>query len=153
MEYQNITNFLDNTLNQQTKFRTQNWVEIYDDARETYNKDSQIKFKISILKSSLCDHSCGYILAKGTKSIAPQEGHDPNNRNKEVVFKNCAPFIDCISEINSTQIYNAKDINVVMPMHNLIEYSNNYSKTSGSLWKLLILMLLITVIRLNLNRK
>ena len=56
-----------------------------------------------------------------------------NNDHKELVFKNCAPFTDCISEINSTQIDNAKDIDLVMLMYNLIEYSNNYSKTSESL--------------------
>ena len=58
---------------------------------------------------------------------------DPNNKNKKVIFKNCVPYTDCISETNN--IYHAKDIDVVMPMHNLIGYSNNYSKTSGSLWE------------------
>ena len=58
---------------------------------------------------------------------------NPNNNHKELVFKNCAPFTDCISEINNTQIDNAKDIDLVMLMYNLIEYDNNYSKTSGSL--------------------
>ena len=57
----------------------------------------------------------------------------PTNRNKKVIFKNCAPFTNCISEIKNTQVDNAKDIDIVMPMYNLIEYSNNYSKTSGSL--------------------
>ena len=52
-----------------------------------------------------------------------------------VIFKNCAPFTNCISEINNTQVDNAKDINIVMPMYNLIEYSDNYAKTSGSLWQ------------------
>ena len=52
-----------------------------------------------------------------------------------VVFKNCAPFVNCISEINNTQIGNAKDIDIVMPMNNLIEYSDNYAKTTGSLWQ------------------
>ena len=58
-----------------------------------------------------------------------------NNTNKKVIFKNCAPFTNCISEINNTQIDNAKDIDIVMPMYNLIEYSDNYAKTTGSLWK------------------
>ena len=66
--------------------------------------------------------------------MAEQAGFNPNNNNKEVVFKICAQFIDCISQINSTQIDNVKDIDVVIPMYDLIEYSNNYSKTSGSLW-------------------
>ena len=55
--------------------------------------------------------------------------------NKKVIFKNCAPFINCISEINNTQVDNAKNIDIVMPIYNLIEYSDNYSKTSGSLWQ------------------
>ena len=54
---------------------------------------------------------------------------------KNVIFKNCALFTDCISKINNTRVDNAKDIDIVMPMYNLIEYSNNYSKTSGSLWQ------------------
>ena len=126
---------LDNKPNQPTKFRTKKWVEINDDAHGTNNKDNQIKFKTSMLKLSLCDYSDAYMLVKGTISIAPQEGDNTNNGNKDVVFKNCVPFTDCISEINNTQIDNAKDIDVVMPIYNLTEYSDNYSKTSGSLWQ------------------
>ena len=89
-----------------------------------------------MLKSSLCDYSDAYILVKGTITIAPvpPPAVNPNNNNKEVVFKNCVPFVDCISKSN-TPIDNAKGIDVVMPMYNLIEYSNNYSKTSGRLWQ------------------
>ena len=58
-----------------------------------------------------------------------------NNTNKKVIFQNCAPFTNVISEINNTQIDNAKDNDIVMPMYNLIEFSNNYSKTAGSLWQ------------------
>ena len=119
---------LDNTLNQPTKFTTRNWVEINDDAHGTYNEDSQIKFKPSMLKSSLCDNSDAYILIKGTISIAAQARDNPNNGIKKVVFNHCAPFTDCISEINNTRIDNTKNIDVVMPMYNLIEYSDNYSK-------------------------
>ena len=60
---------------------------------------------------------------------------DADNTNKKVTFKNCAPFTNCINEINNTQIDNAKDIDIMMPMYNLIENSDNYSKTSGSLWQ------------------
>ena len=59
----------------------------------------------------------------------------PTNKNKNVIFKNCAPFTNCISKINNTQIDNAEYIDIVMSMYNLIEYSDNYSKTSGSLWR------------------
>ena len=138
MEYQKITNLLDdNKSNQPSKFRTKNWVEINDESRGTYNVNSQIKFKTTMLKSSLRDYSDAYILVKGTITITG-EGADAaatqtDERDKSVVFKNCAPFTNCISEINNTQVDNAKDIDIVMPMYNLIEYSNNYAKTSGSL--------------------
>ena len=88
-----------------------------------------------MLKSSFCDYSYVYILVKGFISIAAQVWDNPNNVDKEVVFKNCTPFTDCISEINNTQIENAKNNDVVMPMYNLIEYSKNHSKTSGSSWQ------------------
>ena len=90
-----------------------------------------------MLKSSLCDYSDAYILVKGTISVnnTAALGAGANNTNKKVIFKNCAPFSNCISEINNTQIDNAKDIDIVMPMYNLIEYSDNYAKTTGSLWQ------------------
>ena len=90
-----------------------------------------------MLKSSLCDYSDAYILVKGTISVnnTAAQGVGANNINKKVIFKNCAPFTNCISEINNTQIDNAKDIDIVMPMYNLIEYSDNYVKTTGSLWQ------------------
>ena len=90
-----------------------------------------------MLKSCLCDYSDAYTLVKGNiivNNIAA-EGAAGNNTNKKVVFTNCAPFTNCISKINNTEIDNAKDIDIVMPLYNLIEYSDNYSKTSGSLWQ------------------
>ena len=139
MEYQKIANLIDDTSNQPSKFRTRNWVEINDESGGAYNVNSQIKFKTTMLKSSLCDCSDEYILVKGKITIAGA-GNDAaarqaDERNKGVVFKNCAPFINCISEINNTQIDNAKDIDIVMPMYSLIEYSHNYAKTTGSLWQ------------------
>ena len=90
-----------------------------------------------MLKSSLCDYSNAYILVKGTITVNNTDAADAdaNNTNKKVIFKNCAPFTNCISEINNTQVDNAKDIDIVMPMYTLIGYSDNYSKTSGSLWQ------------------
>ena len=116
-------------------FRTKNWVEINDESKATYNVNSQIKFKTTMLKSSLCDYSDAYILVKGTISVnnTAAVDADVNNTGKKVIFKNCAPFTNCISEINNTQVDNAKDIDIVMPMYNLIEYSDKYTKTSGSL--------------------
>ena len=136
MGYQKIANLIEDTSNQPSKFRTKNWVEINDESRGTYNVNSQIKFKITMLKSSLCDYSDAYILVKGTVTVNNTAAAAAvNNANKKVIFKNCAPFTNCISEINNTQIDNAKDIDIVMPMYNLIEYSDNYAKTTGSLWQ------------------
>ena len=90
-----------------------------------------------MLKSSLCDYSDVYILVKGTISVnnTAAAGAAVNYNDRKVIFKNCAPFTNCIIEINNTQVDNAKDIDIVMPMYNLIEYSDNYAKTSGSLWQ------------------
>ena len=90
-----------------------------------------------MLRSSLCDYSDAYILVKGNITVnnTAADGAAANNTNKKVIFKNCAPFTNCISKINNTQIDNTEYIDIVMPMHNLIEYSDNYSKTSGSLWQ------------------
>ena len=122
MEYQKIINLLDNASNQSSKFRTKNWVEISDESRGTHNVNSQIKFKTTMLKSSLCDHSDAYILVKGNITVnnTAAADIDANNTNEKVIFKNCALFTNCISETNNTQIDNAKDIDIVMPMYNLI---------------------------------
>ena len=136
MEYQKIANLIDDTPNQPSKFRTRNLVEINDESRGAYNVNSQIKFKTTMLKSSLCDYSDAYIFVKGTISVNnTADGAAANNINKKVIFKNCAPFTNCISKINNTQIDNAKDIDIAIPMYNLIEYSDNYAKTTGSLWQ------------------
>ena len=137
MQYQKIANLIDDTSDQPSKFRTRNWVEINDELRGAYNVNSQIKFKTTMLKSSLCDYSDAYILVKGTISAknTAAAGATANNNDRKVIFKICAPFTKCISEINNTQIDNAKDIDIVMPMYNLIEYSDNYAKTTGSLWQ------------------
>ena len=133
MEYQKISGLLNDASNQPSKFRTRNWVEINDEARGTYSHNKQIKFKTAMLRSSLCDYSDAYILVKG--NITVNNTAAANNTNKKVIFKNCAPFTNCISKINNTQIDNAEYIDIVMSMYNLIEYSDNYSKTFGSLWQ------------------
>ena len=126
MEYQKIANLIDeDASNQPSKFRTRNWVEINDESRGAYNVNSQIKFKTTMLKSSLCDSSDAYILVKGTISVnntaaAGAAVNNNNNNNNKAIFKNCAPFTNCISEVNNTQIDNAKDIDIVMPMYNII---------------------------------
>ena len=115
MEYQKITNFLDNTPNQPTRFETKNWVEVNEDSRGTYNT------------KSLCDYSDVYMLVTGTITVS--------STRKNIIIKNCAPFTDCMSKIDNTQIDNAKYIDMIMPMYNLIQHSDNYSKTSGRLWQ------------------
>ena len=140
MEYQKIANLLDNASNQTSKLRTKSWVEINDESRRNYPANKQIKFKTSMLRSSVCEYSDAYILVKGNISVINNAAvdADANNTNQKVIFTNCAPFTDCISKINNTEVYRiiyAKDIDIVMAMYNLIEYINNYSKTSGSLWQ------------------
>ena len=90
-----------------------------------------------MLRSSLCNYSDAYILVIGNITVnnTADAAAAANNTNEKVIFKNCAPFTNCISKINNTQIDNAEYIDIVMPMYNLIEYSDNYSKTSGSLWQ------------------
>ena len=129
---------LENETDQPSKFRTRNWVEINDESRGTYTSDD-IKFKTTMLRSNLCDYADAHILVKGTMTITGAENDDAakrlDERNKDVIFKNCAPFTKCISRITNTDKDNAQDTNIVMRMYNLIEYSDNYSKTSGSLWQ------------------
>ena len=92
-----------------------------------------------MLRSNLCDFSDAYKFVKGNITITGagdnHAARRQDERDKGVTFKNCTPFVKCISKINNTEIDNAKDTDIVMPMYNLIEYSDNYSKTSGSLWK------------------
>ena len=101
-----------------------------------YNASNQIKFKTSMIRSNLCDYSNAYTHVKGTITVPhiSAQGAAPNNRNK-VIFKNCAPFINCINEINDTQVDNAHDIDVVMLMYNLLKYTSIYSKTPVRLWQ------------------
>ena len=130
---------LDDASNQPSKFKTKNWVEINDESRGTYNVNSQIKFKTTMLKPSLCYYSDAYILVKGKITITgageDAAARQEDERDKGVAFKNCAPFTICTSEINNTQIDNCKDIDIEMPMYNLIEYSDNYAETCGSFWQ------------------
>ena len=140
MEYQKVANLIDwESSSEPSKFKTKNWVEINDESRGTYDVNSQIKFKTTMLKSSLYDYSDAYIHVKGKITITGEGDNEAarhaDESNKGVALKNCAPFTICISEINNTQIDNCKDIDIIMPMYNLIEYSDNYAKTSGSLWQ------------------
>ena len=135
MEYQKIINLSDNMPNQPSIIRTKNWAELNDELRGTYNANSQIKLKISMFRSRLCDYSDTYILVKATIAVPNSTAAANPNVRRKIIIKNCAPFTNCIYETKNTQIDNAKDIYIVMPMYDLVDYSDNCFKTSGRLWQ------------------
>ena len=124
MEFQKIVNLLEMTSDDKDlpRFVTKKWIEFYDQSEKTYSVNKEIKIKTPMLRSYLCDLSHVYVVIKGTITVT-----DPNNskRNKSVAFKNNAPFINCISKTNGAQIDNPEDLDVVMLMDNLLEYSKN----------------------------
>ena len=133
MEYQE--NFLDNGValnasNQPSRFRTKNWVETNDESRGGYTTGSDIKFKTIMLGSRLCDYADAYILVKGTITITGAGDaaavRRVDERDEGVIFNNCAPFTKCISKINYTDIGHAQDIYMIIPMYDLMEYSDNF---------------------------
>ena len=138
MEYKKIANLLDNASNQPSRYRIRHWVGINDDSRGKYT-NVDVKFKTTMLKSDLCDYADAYIFVKGTITITGAGDDDAarqlDERKKSVIYKNCASFTKCISRTSNTDIDNAQDIDIVLSSYNLIEYSNNYSKTCGSLWQ------------------
>ena len=157
MEFQKIINLLDITSDDKDlpRFVTKKWIEVYDQSEKNYNVNKEIRIKTPMLRSDLCDFSDAYIVVKGNitvdkKTFTADDFEAPNNTaanatatnnannnafgEKKLVFKNNAPFINCISKINGVKIDNAEDLDVVMPMYNLLEYSKNYKKTTGSLW-------------------
>ena len=157
MEFQKIVNFLDTTSDNENlpKFVTKKWIEVYDQSQGNYKVNKEIRIKTSMLRSDLCDFSDAYIVVKGNiivskKTFTPDDIDAPNNTaanvtatntannnvfgDKKLVFKNNAPFINCISKNNGVKIDNAEDLDVIMPMYNLLEYSKNYTKTTGGLW-------------------
>ena len=127
MEFQKIVNFLGTTSDNKNlpRFYTKKWIEVYDQSDGNYNVNKEIRIKTSMPRSDLCDYYHAYIVVKGTITVVR-----PNNvkRNKATAFKNHAPFINRISKINGVKIDNAEDLDVVMPMYNLLEYSKNYKK-------------------------
>ena len=106
-------------------FVTKRWIKVYDQSEKNYSVNKEIRIKTSMLRSDLCDFSDTYIVVKGNIIVT-----NPDNakRNKVIAFKNNAPLINCISKINGVKIDNAEDLDVVMPMYNLLECSKNYRK-------------------------
>ena len=128
MEIRKIINLLDNTENEYSKFTTKKWYIIDSEAKGNYSRQNPVRFLTNSLESSLCGYADAYILVTGNITIT---GGDNNTK---VAFKNCAPFENHKTEINETFVDEADIINITIPMYNLIEYSDHYSDTSGSLW-------------------
>ena len=133
METQKIVNLLDDADNESSKFATRKWYGINDQNNTDYGEGNEsgttVKFETKVIESSLCDYSDAYILVIGDITAT---GGDANTR---AGFKNCAPFTKCITQINDEHVDGADDLDIIMPMYNLIECSNNYSDTSGRLWR------------------
>ena len=111
------------------RYVTKKWIEVYDQSEKNYNVNKEIRIKTPMLRSDLSEFSDAYIVVKGTITV-----NNPDNAKRNKAFKNNAPFSNCITKINGIKIDNAEDLDVVMPMYNLLEYSKNYKKTTGSLW-------------------
>ena len=121
-----------------SKFVTREYVRV-NSLSNAYNENKSIRFKTPMLRSNLCDYSDAYILVKGTITVtAPGANNNANNirdkRNRPLIFKNNAPFFSCITRINGELIEDADDLDIVMSMYNLLEYSKNYRKTIRSLY-------------------
>ena len=133
METQKIVNLLNGSDNESSKFATRKWYIINDQNNGQYGTGDEngttIKFETKVIKSNLCDHSDTYILLTG--NITATGG----NANTSVAFKNCAPFTRCVTHINDEHVETAENSDIIMPMYNLIEYSDNYADSSGSLWQ------------------
>ena len=110
-----------------SKFGTRKWNIVNDNSNSNYAAANEITFNTETLKSNLCDYNDSYILVTVDITIVAASA-------TQVAFKNCSPFTKCITKIDGTTIDDAEDLDLVMPMYNLIEYSSNYSETTGSLW-------------------
>ena len=139
MEYDKINNLsLSEESEKLSKFVTREYVKV-NSLCVTYNENKSIRFKTPMLRSNLCDYSDADILVKGTITVtATGVNNDANNirdkKNRPLILKNNAPFVSCITRIIGELIEDADDLDIVMPMYNLLEYSKNYRKTIGSLY-------------------
>ena len=132
METQKFVNLLNGSDNENSKFAPKKWYIIDSEAKGKNAKDHPMKFLTSSLESNLCDYSDAYILVTGNITVTRTIVGDPVKR-KQVL--NAAPqVVFCRTEINGTFVDYAEFINITVSMYNLIEYSDNYSDTQGSLW-------------------
>ena len=131
METQKNVNLSNDSNNESSKFATRKWYIINDQNNGQYGRgnenDSTIKFEIKVIKPNLCDFSDAYILMIRDIKVADVAA------NTNVAFKNCAPFTRCETHINDEHVETAENLDIIMPMYNLIEYSDNYADSSGSL--------------------
>ena len=132
MEFNKINNLLGPAHDKVPRFITKKWIEVQSQSGSTYNTGKPIRFKISMLRSDLCDYSDAYVWVKG--KVIVTNPNDNANFNKELTLKNNAPSISCISKINGELVENAKDLDIIISMYNLLKYSKNYEKNSGSLF-------------------
>ena len=131
MEYDKINNLLGSESENLSKFVTIEYVRV-NSLSNMNNENKSIRFKTHILRSDLCDYARAYILVNGTITVT---GNHPRDRqNRPLILKNNAPFISCITRINGELIKDAEDLDILIPMYNLLEYSKNYKKTIGSLY-------------------
>ena len=130
MEYDKINNLLNSESEKLSKFITRDYVKV-SSLSNTYNENKSIRFKTPMLRSDLCDYADAYILVNGTITVAGDQPRDRQNR--PLILKDNSPFVSCITRINNELIEDADDLDIVMPMYNLLEYSKNYRKTIGSL--------------------
>ena len=139
METQKIVNLLNGSDNDNSKFATKKWYIIDSESKGNYSQNDEIKFLTRLIESSLCDYSDGYILVTENISVKRRNAADTDDialgAITQVAFKNCTPFKRCRTEINEALVDETDFINITMPMYNLIEYSDNCSETSGSLWQ------------------
>ena len=117
-----------------SKFATKKWIKVSYLSSGQYSVNKNIRFKTSKVRSYLCDYSDPHIVSKGTMDLPAAADNKNDKAEKDVVSKNIAPLTSFISKINNTSIENGEDLSIVMPMCNLLEYSQSYSLTSESLW-------------------
>ena len=132
MGFNKINNLLGPAHDKVPRFVTKKWIEIQSQSGSTYNTIKPIRFKTSMLRYDLCDYSDAYVWVK--RKIIVTDRNNNANFDRRLTLKNNAPFISCISKINGELVENAEDLDIVIPLYNLLEYSKNYEKTSGSLF-------------------
>ena len=133
IETQKIVNLLNNSENESSKFATRKWYIINDQDNGQYGRgnenDSTIKSETKVIKPNLCDYSDAYIIVTGGINVADVTA------KTNVAFKNCALFTRCVTYINNEHVETAENLDIITPMYNLIEYSDNYADSFGSLYQ------------------